>query len=191
MIPGPQSAIERKRRLFEKSKSNLQRRHRESLLSSLPSDLSNYLQHSECVYTPESHGLISQFHPAWPNGIGYEERFVPKGYEYVELGWVNSALAVVDRLGTRHDKKQALLLFDQPSVSELEGKLWLVPDIPLFCVDFGWARAECGRLLPFSGESFSIVARDLSAGIVIDHVWGVLHDPPNPEGVGFEVFTWA
>ena len=119
MVPEQQSDTERKSRLFEKAKSNLQRRHREALLASLPTDLSGHLQHSECIYTPESHRLIAKFHPAWANGIGYEERFVPKGYEFRKLGWVNNALAVVDERGITNDKKQALLMFGVPSVYEL------------------------------------------------------------------------
>jgi hypothetical protein len=103
MFLEPQNAIERKRRLFEKARSNLQRRSRESLLSALPNDLRDYLQHAECIYTPDSHELISNFHPARANGIGY----------------------------------QALILFGVPSVYELEGKLFLVPDVPLFCINFG------------------------------------------------------
>jgi hypothetical protein len=116
MFLEPQNAIERRRRLFEKARSNLQRRSRESLLSALPNDLSDYLQHAEYIYTPDSHELISNFHPTRANGIGYEERFIPKGYQFVKLGWVKSALDVVDELATCNDKKQALILFGVPSV---------------------------------------------------------------------------
>lgn len=183
--------IERKRRLFEKANSNLQRRQRESLLSSLPSDLAAYLQNCKCIYTPESHAVISQFYPAWEDGIGFQQKIIPAGYAFTKLGWVENAISMVSELSKRHDDMSAFLMLGAPGVVQFRGEKILVPDKPLFYVSFGWARRECRNLLPATTQSLAFVAEDLSVGVIIDHEWAVIYDPPHPEGVGFEVAIWG
>ena len=183
--------IERKNRLFEKANANLQRRQRESLLSSLPNDLRSYLQQCECIYTPESHAVVSKFYPAWEDGIGFQHKIIPTRYAFTKLGWVESAISMATGLSSMHDDHPALLMLGAPDVVKFQGSEILVPEVPLFCVRFGWARAECRRLLPVTTQSLAFTVKDLSAGVIIDHEWAAIYDPPHPEGVGFEVATWG
>jgi hypothetical protein len=191
MIVSRLNSLERKQRLFSKLNANLQRRHRESLLSQLPEALTAYLQKCECVYTPESHPLISMFYPAWEDGIGFQQRIIPIRYQFRKLGWVEDAISVTDEFCSGHDNKAALLMLGAPCVVKFQEDDFLVPDVPLFNVTFGWARRECRRLLPLTTDSLAFVAKDLSAGVVIDHEWAVIYDPPHPEAIGFEVATWG
>ncbi|MBE7386316.1 MAG: hypothetical protein F6J95_033620, partial [Leptolyngbya sp. SIO1E4] len=60
----------RKRLIFFKVSANRQRRAREALLDSLESPMSEALRFARCIYTPESHDIITTFLPAIATGIG-------------------------------------------------------------------------------------------------------------------------
>jgi hypothetical protein len=142
------NSFERKKRLFEQANANLQRRHRETLLASLPSDLRSYLEVRDCVYSPDAHVILERFFPIAKNGVGYRDKLSPVGYSFRETSKVDDAIAVAEQLGSSHDSAEGLLRLNPPVETWLEEPedAVLVPNLPLFHVSFGWGRQSYSHL---------------------------------------------
>jgi hypothetical protein len=187
------NSVERKKRLFERANANFQRRHRETFLAALPSDLRSYLEVCHCVYSPEAHGILERFYPVAENGVGYKDKIFPSGYSYRETCKVDEALVIAEQLGSSHDGAEGLLLLDPPVKTWLEepSEAVLVPDFPLFHVSFGWGRQSYSHLWEHSSHFITLVRPDLAAGLIVDHYSGVLEDDMNDEELVYEVACWG
>ncbi len=187
------NSLERKKRLFEKATANAQRRSRESFLASLPFDLRSYLEKCDCLFTPEAHEALHRFYPVTEVGIGYREQRLPQSYSFLETARIEKALAAARQIKSSHDDADGLLMLCPAMESWLEEreKAILVPEIPLFKVNFGWARQAYARLWKHSFQCVVLVKDDLSVGMVIDHYCGVLPDELNDEELVYEVAWWG
>lgn len=123
------NSCKRKKRLFERANANLQRRHRETFLATLPSDLCSYLEVCDCVYSPDAHVILETFYPFWEHAVGYREKFSPVGYSFRETCKVDDAVIVAEQLGSSHDSAEGLILLNRPVETWLEepGDAVLVP----------------------------------------------------------------
>jgi len=186
------SSEDRKNLLFEKATANEQRRQREAFLASLPFDLRTYLETCACVYTPEATEILQSFFPVSEVGVGYRKQLLPQGYLFKEAVKVEEALSIVRELGSKHDAAEGILMMNVASELWLEhpSDAVLVPLLPLFRVNFGWAYQSFKRLWKFSSNCIYLTTVDLSAGLGIDHYYGVLTNDNN-EGLVYEAALWG
>ena len=175
--------------LFEKAHANLQRRRRETLLSSLRSDLASILVDCPCIYTPEADRVIRCFLPISQQGIGGDSK--PRdGYVFTEMSRQESALGTVEKMERPDAEKTGYLLLLSPSVLAFQGKQFWVPEQPVFIVNFLWALSELESLWSYAGDFIALVSEDLATGVIIDNFCGQLAADPSPDEIVYEVAVW-
>ena len=169
----------RKRLIFFKVSANSQRRTREALLDSLESPLSEALRFARCIYTPESHDIITTFLPAIATGIGAQTNIQPPGYHYTEVAWPSEALALVQQVQGIDPASPCYLLLALPNVT-----------YPLFVVDFAFAKQAIPQLWPVAKDFLVIVGCQLEFGLIIAPYCGYLEHDPNPSEIVYQVARW-
>ena len=187
------NSFERKKQLFERATANAQRRSRESFLTSLPFDLRSYLEKCDCLFAPEAHEVLHKFYPISETGIGYREQNLPEEYLYFETAKIKKALATANQISSNYDDADGLLLLCPVAETWLEEreKAVLYPTVPLFKVNFGWARKMFVHLWKHSFQCIVLVDVNLTVGVAIDHYCGVLPDEYNEEELVYEVARWG
>lgn len=181
---------ERKHLIFLKASANNQRRNCELFLESLTPQLSQKLGSVNCVYTPESHDIISTFLPATADGIGVRSQVWPDNYHYTEVAWPEQALSLIQQVQSVDPKTKCHLMINLLSVIQQGGAGYWVPKYPLFVVDFAFAKLAIPQLWPVSGHFLAIVGCQLEFGMIIDHYCGYLENDFNPTEIVYEVARW-
>jgi hypothetical protein len=182
-------SMSRKTLLFAKSNANRQRRQRELMLQTAPREIVQLLGDSSYVVTPATNAILNRFSPATADGIGTPNCRVPSGYSYSEFAWEAKALASLPK-AERFPGKTAHLVLRSPDRITFNQQFILVPQLPIFLVDYCLALKMFDQLWTLAESSVALVAMDLSAGIVIDNYCGYLEDDFNPDEMVFEVARW-
>jgi hypothetical protein len=114
-------------------------------------------------------------------------------YLFRETCSVDRALAVAGQFSSQHDSAAGFLLLSSPAETWLDdpADAVLVPDLPIFKVNFGWARQAYPELWKYNTRFIAVTLADLSAGLVVDHYYGVLEDEINDEELVYEVACWG
>ncbi|MBE9103080.1 hypothetical protein [Vacuolonema iberomarrocanum] len=180
----------RKRLIFFKASANNQRRTYEALLDSLESPLSEALRFARCIYTPESHDIITTFLPAIATGIGAQNNIQPPGYHYTEVAWPSEALALVQQIQGIDPATSCYLLLTLPNVIRQGEVGYWVSNYPLFVVDFAFAKQAIPQLWSVAEDFLAIVGCQLEFGLIIDHYSGYLEHDPNPSEIVYQVARW-
>ncbi|BDM83197.1 hypothetical protein [Acaryochloris marina] len=181
---------ERKRLIFLKASANKQRRNRDTFLESLAPPLSQALSSAPCVYTPESHDIISTFLPATADGIGSGSQTRPNEYHYTEVAWPDKAMNLIQQIHNVDPNTDCHLMITPPNAIQQGGKGYWVPTCPLFVVDFASAQRSVPQLWPIAGHFLAIVSCKLEFGMIIDHYCGYLENDFNPTEIVYEVARW-
>jgi hypothetical protein len=181
---------ERKCLIFLKASANNQRRNREIFLQSLTPPLAQMLGSATCVYTPESHDIISAFLPATADGIGAGSQTWPNDYHYTEVAWPDKALNLIQQVNSVDPKTNCYLMITPPTGIQQGDTGYWVPKYPLFVVDFAFAQQAVPKLWPVAGHFLAIVGCKLEFGMIIDHYCGYLENDFNPTEIVYEVAWW-
>jgi hypothetical protein len=182
-------ARQRQRLIFEKTVANAQRHQREQLLREFPPLIREKLAGAACSFFPVTEELLRRFLPITASGIGDPDHYLPAGYSFREVGWASKALALLPR-SIPATEDEAYLVLRSPNWIDFQDKHFLVPELPVFRVEFRWGMEMFEQFWPLARKFLALVRVDFSKGVVIDNYLGILAEDPNPAEVVFEIAVW-
>ncbi|TCM87923.1 hypothetical protein EV294_1163 [Paenibacillus sp. BK033] len=167
---------ERRLLLSQKLKINKQKNQRINLINSLPLDMSNVIEKSDLITSPESDKILDKIHEKWNHEL-HSKDFIFKYKDFRnEFSWEEEVVQFVQ--GIVIEVKLAYLFFG-------------IDDSPMFLVDGNWVIQHFDTLWnSINNEDVWIIGQNFNYGVIVSCYAGYLEHDPNPEEIHFAITRW-
>lgn len=171
--------LEQKVILEQKLKEQQQKSRRTEVLHALPKPLSDVMEGSAFIISPERERILEAVHAKWNNDL-HKHDFAKRYSRFrQEFSWEHEVMAYVKGTTLNFARQPAYLYFG-------------LANCPLFVVDGNWAIQHFSQLwTSIHCEDWWLFCPDLSCGVLISRYGGYLEHDPNPEEILYAVTVWG
>ncbi|WP_342512488.1 hypothetical protein MKY34_18005 [Sporosarcina sp. FSL K6-1522] len=168
---------ERKKRIQQKIKANKQRYQKANVMNLFPQHISNVIEKSEIITSPELESILHKVHEKWNYEL-HKEYFATK-YSDVrqEFSWEQEVIQYVQGIKIENELVYLFLGID---------------NCPIFLVDGKWALKNFSTLWEHVNyDPIWMIGQDFSYGVLVSRYLGYLEHDPNPREIIYAITAWG
>ncbi|MGG3889530.1 hypothetical protein [Metabacillus fastidiosus] len=166
----------RKILLQQKIKLNKQRSRGKLLMKMFPQDMSNVIENTDLITSPELEKILETVNKKWNNELHTHNFIIQYKNFRKEFSWEQEVIQYVQEI----------------EMKEKEVYLFLgIPDSPIFLVNGNWVIKNFEVLWQsINYEDVWIIGQNCNYGVLVLRYGGYLEHDPNPKEIFYAITKW-
>ena len=167
---------ERKIQLQQKVKVNKQKNQRKILMDMLPKEMSQVIENTDLITSPELEKILNTVHDRWNNELHTHDFIIHYENYRKEFSWEQEVIQYVQGI----------------DIGEEQVYLFLgIPNSPIFLLEGNWVIKNFNVLWQnINYEDVWIISQNFEYGILVSSYGGYLKDDPNPKEIFYAITKW-
>ena len=166
----------RKKLLQQKVKVNKQKRQRQKLITMLPKDMSDVIENTDLVTSPELEKILETVNNRWNNELHSHNFLIHYKNSRKEFSWEQEVIQYIQ--GINLEEKQIYLFLG-------------ITDSPIFLVEGTWVIKNFKVLWEsINYEDLWIIGQNFKYGVLVSRYGGYLEHDPNPNEIFYSITNW-
>uniref|UniRef100_UPI003F491CBF hypothetical protein n=1 Tax=Niallia taxi TaxID=2499688 RepID=UPI003F491CBF len=167
---------ERKKLLQQKIKVNKQKSQRRMLMNILPQDMSDVIENTVLINSPELEIILETVHRRWNNGLHSHNFLIHYKNSRKEFSWEQEVIQYIQGIDIK--RNQIYLYLG-------------IPNSPIYLVDGNWVIKNFKVLWQsINYEDVWIISRNYTYGVLVSRYGGYLEHDPNPKEIFYAITKW-